>query len=217
MNLHFKRELKSGEHPGFAPALAGSDVAKDIPAFPDTPLVRILTGDIKPEWIMGLGKMTLSESGRKEYADGYKDTFVSCVSEYQKMGIDISPGELNSTVFDFEKASRVLDLSPLDVAKIKDNGIWIIYINPGCRIATPTECQSEWNPHYEEGGKTKSGMREWVTPNVAIEEEARARNIQIFKVDKNGHSKEWRYSSISHRLVPRDQWEKEINKRAHDS
>lgn len=154
--------------------------------FPKKSLTRLLTGDVKPEWITGLGRM---ESDKVTPAQGYKDVFVSNLEEYERKGIKFDPRKKNDPVDMAEK----LDLKGGDLDKIKNQGAWLIEIHPSSKLAVPTERKSEWNPEYIEGGYTKSEQREWVTPNVGLDEEARAGRVKIFKIDNKGQTVEWKF------------------------
>lgn len=165
------------------------EISREKKAFPSSSLVRFLTGDVLPEWIQGLGRMKQGKHGRLTPAQGYTDTFVTCLDEIKRMGGDFDPKGSNNPMDLAEK----LDLKSDDVDKIKGHGAWMILIHPGSLIAIPTKRKSEWNPEYVEGGYTKSGMQEWVTKNVPIEKEACAGNVQIFKMQPNGETEEWKF------------------------
>jgi len=154
--------------------------------FPKKSLTRLLTGDVKPEWIVGLGKM---KEDKVTPADGYKDCFVSSLEEYEKKGINFDSEQANDPV---QMASK-LDLMDSDVQKVKDHGAWLIEIHPSSKLAIPSDRKNEWNPGYVEGGYTGSGQQEWVTPNIGLDEEARAGMVKIFKMSPDGKTTEWKF------------------------
>lgn len=154
--------------------------------FPKESLTRMLTGDVKPEWLVGLGRMKKDQVTPEE---GYKDCFVSSLGEYQRKGINFEATELNNPVDMAEK----LDLKPSDTDKIRQHGAWLIEIHPSFKLAIPTERKNEWNPEYVEGGYTGSGQQEWVTPNVGLDSEARAGRIKIYKLNPDGKTIEWKF------------------------
>lgn len=160
--------------------------AGHVRAFPKKSLTRLLTGDVKPEWIVGLGKM---KTDKKTPEEGYKDCFVSSLEEYEKKGIHFNPKKVNKPAEMAEK----LDLKESDVEKIKKEGAWLLEIHPSSKLAIPTERKNEWNPEYAEGGFTVSGQQEWVTPNISIDAEARAGRIKIFKLSPEGKTVEWKF------------------------
>jgi len=162
------------------------DSVKDAKVFPKKSLTRLLTGDVKPEWIVGLGRMQKDKITPEE---GYKDVFVSNLEEYERKGIHFDPKKSNNPV---NMASK-LDLKGDDLKKVEDNGAWLIEIHPSSKLATPSSRKSEWNPEYVEGGYTGSEQREWVTPNVGLDAEARAGRARIFKMDKEGKTLEWKF------------------------
>ncbi len=162
------------------------DSIKDAKVFPKKSLTRLLTGDVKPEWIVGLGKM---EKDNVTPAAGYKDVFVSNLEEYERKGINFDPKKNNNPV---EMASK-LDLKGDDLKKVETQGAWLIEIHPSSKLATPTSRKSEWNPEYVEGGYTKSEQREWVTPNVGLDAEVKAGRARIYKMDSKGNTVEWKF------------------------
>lgn len=128
-------------------------------------------------------------------AEGYKDVFVSSVQELEKVGVFLRlPNEHKSKTYN--KAVKIalkLDLKDEDLLKVKAHGIWLMTIHPGSKLAIPTKRKSEHNPHYLEGGVTASGQREWVTPNVVLEQEVLAGIIHIYKVSTNDETEEWKF------------------------
>jgi hypothetical protein len=171
-------------------------------AFPKSSLTRMLSGDVKPEWIVGLGRM---ESDKSTPASGYKDVFVSSLEEYQKKGINFDPTEAN----DPGNMAEKLDLKDDDLQKIKQQGAWLILLNPGTKLAIPSQRKNEWNPGYVEGGYTGSNQQEWVTPNVALDGAMRAGQAKIFKMDSEGVTTEWKF--FQGKLLPKDEWKKAID------
>lgn len=162
-----------------------SSVTKVQP-FPKKSLTRLITGDVKPEWLVGLGRM---KEDKRTPQEGYKDVFVSSLEEYERKGIHFDPEQANDPV---EMATK-LDIKGTDFDKVKTHGAWLIEIHPSSKLAVPTERLNEWNPGYIEGGFTRSEQQEWVTPNVPLDQEIRAGNIKIFKIDNNGGTVEWKF------------------------
>lgn len=164
---------------------------------PKTDLTRVLTGDVPPHFIQGLGRMQVDPDDPTKLipADGYKDVFVSSMGEYEKVGIflQLPTSKENITLNDPVDIAEKLDLKDEDIAKVRRNGIWLIILHPGLKLAIPTQRKSEWNPYYVEGGATASGQREWVTPNIPIEKEARAGNIHIYKISPDRQTEEWKF------------------------
>jgi hypothetical protein len=172
-----------------SPSITNLQPPKDIlepKAVPKKWLTRLLTGNVKPEWIVGLGKMKADKITPEE---GYKDCFVSSLEEYEKKGIHFDSHKINDPA---EMAKR-LDLLPSDIELIKKDGVWLILIYPGFKVAIPTDRKSEWNKEYVEGGYTQSGQQEWVIPNIATDYESRAKNIKIFKISPKGETVEWKF------------------------
>lgn len=169
--------------------------------FPKTSLTRMLTGDVKPEWLVGLGRM---QSNKITPAEGYKDVFVSSLEEYEKKGIHFDFDSKNDPVVMAEK----LDLKKTDLKLIQNQGAWLLLIHPGSKLAIPTERKSEWNPEYVEGGYTGSDQQEWVTPNLGLDYAVRTGEIKIFKMDTEGNTVEWKF--FQGKLMPVDEREKAI-------
>lgn len=167
------------------------------PLWPQENLVRILTGDVKPEWLQGLGRINSDGKFSKEY----KDVFCSSIEEYRKKDIDLTH-DLNQPP---EILALALDLKEEDLAKMKTHGAWMIEVHPGSLIAIPTRRKNEWNPEFIEGGLTKSGQREWVTPNRLLND---PKNIKIYKIDPKGETIEWKF--FQKKLMPIDQWNRAI-------
>ena len=159
---------------------------KEAKVFPKKSLTRLLTGDVKPEWIVGLGRM---EKDNVTPLQGYKDVFVSNLEEYERKGIHFDPNKNNNPAL---MASK-LDLKGDDLKKVETEGAWLIEIHPGSKLAVPSDRKSDWNPEYVEGGYTGSEQREWVTPNIGLDAEARAGRVKIFKMDQDGKTVEWKF------------------------
>lgn len=159
---------------------------KEAKVFPKKSLTRLLTGDVEPSWIVGLGRM---EKDNVTPMQGYKDVFVSNLEEYERKGIRFNPKRKNNPT---EMASK-LDLKGEDLKKVEEKGAWLIQIHPSSKLAVPSARKNEWNPEYVEGGYTGSEQREWVTPNVGLDTEARAGRVKIFKMDTNGKTVEWKF------------------------
>ena len=178
---------------------------KDPKPFPKSSLTRLLTGDVKAEWLVGLGKM---KADKVTPAEGYKDVFASSMEAYQKKGIQFDPKKSNDPV----EMAKKLDLKGDDLKKIEQNGAWLVEIHPGSKLAIPTERKSAWNPEYIEGGYTKSEQQEWVTPNVGLEKEMLAGNVRIYKMDTAGNTVEWKF--FKGKLMPHEEWRKAIQTHA---
>lgn len=177
--------------------------AKEKQPFPKSSLTRMLTGDVKPEWLVGLGRM---QADKVTPADGYKDVFVSSLEEYERKGIHFDRNIANDPANMAEK----LDLKGADLEKIQNHGAWLLQIHPGSNLAIPTKRESEWNPGYVEGGYTGSNQQEWVTPNIGLDENARAGLVKIYKMDTQGKTVEWKF--FKGKLMPVDEWQKAIQK-----
>lgn len=200
------KAMRVGES-SFAPAKPANfenlqGIRRKKQPFPKKSLTRMITGDIPPERFVGLGRM---KEDKVTPAEGYKDVFVSSLEEYEKKGIDFSSDSKNDPANMAEK----LDLKGDDLAKIKNQGAWLILIEPGSKLAIPTERKSEWNPGYVEGGYTGSEQQEWVTPNIGLDSAVRAREARIFKMGVDGKTVEWKF--FQGKLMPQDEWRKEVD------
>lgn len=191
--------------PPAKPNLGGIRKVEDRVPFPKKSLTRMVSGEVKPEWLVGLGRM---EKDGITPMQGYKDVFVSSLEEYEKAGIQFDPDDLEALNNPQEMAEK-LDLKDDDLTKIQENGAWIILIHPGSKLAIPTERQSELNPKYTEGGYTHSDQQEWVTPNIGLDEAVRSGQVRIFKVDLEGKKVEWKF--FKGQLLPKDEFHKAIN------
>lgn len=192
--------------------------------FPEAWLVRILTGDVKSEWIKGTGKMKESKGGpnpesppRLSPAEGYGTVFVSDTKKYKERGLDLTPPKDEETekTVDINNVIEALDLKDSDAEKVRQHGAWVMLIHPGIPLAIPTQRQSEWNPKYKEGGYTASGQQEWVALNIPVAKEALAGNIRIFKIDpKDGKMNEWKVFVGDKKLYPIDVYEEKVKEMA---
>lgn len=190
-----------GAKPAKMENLGGIRPAKEKQPFPKSSLTRMISGDVRPEWLTGLGRM---QADKVTPAAGYKDVFVSSIEEYEKKGIHFDPVGSNDAGTMAEK----LDLKGDDLAKIQSEGAWLIQIHPGSKLAVPTERKNEWNPGYVEGGYTGSNQQEWVTPNVGLDQAVRSGQAKIFKIDNEGNTVQWKFFKGD--LLPQDKWEKAI-------
>lgn len=188
--------------------------AGDVPRlFPAKSLTRLLTGDVKPEWLLGIGMMNSTPLrdddkripeeqkhrhhivGEKKLAPkvtewgDYTDVFVTNLEEYESKGIRFDPSMKNNCVDMAEK----LALSPTDLAKIKKDGAWLVLMDPSIPVAVPTERGGAANPGFIEGGYTADGNREWVSPNIPLDAEVRSGRIKIFKMDTAGNTVQWKF------------------------
>lgn len=181
--------------------LAGIRLPEKKQPYPKKSLTRMLTGDVPPQFLVGLGRM---QADKVTPFEGYKDVFVSSLEEYEKKGIFFDPHSENNA----KEMAKKLDLLDTDVKKIEQSGAWLIQIHPGSKLAIPTERKNEWNPGFIEGGYTGSDQQEWVTPNLGLDSEVRAGNIRIYKMDSNGKTQEWKF--FQEKLMPLDEWKKTI-------
>lgn len=194
---------------------APKEIAESSP-FPQSPLVRVLTGDVPAEFLEGLGRWKNRENIPKELLPKLpkhrarkamgKDVFVTAMDEIaKKTGKKFDPKEKNDPI----ELSKALDLGDAEVEKVKGHGLWLFQIHPGSKLAIPTgRLDDAGNKYYKEGGFTASGMQEWVTVNVRLEDEARRGNIKIYKINSEGTATEWRF--FQGKLYPIDELERAI-------
>jgi hypothetical protein len=168
-----------------------------VRVLPNVFMTRFLSGDVRPEWIVGLGRF---DTAHHRPAEGYKDVFVSDLVEYERVGIHWDPKGRNDPV---EFATK-LSLSDELMGTIRRDGAWLLLVPAAGAALIPTDRHNPtYNAHYREGGFTQNGMQEWVTRNIEIAPGRKPDNVEVYRLLPGGET--IRYIMFRGNLVPESQ------------